>query len=209
MFFNRLSRFIAVVGGVIFSSNALAGVIELNFPYGKEHSCQVTAKYWDGENKTYTCKQVFRGTNAPGQSGVGFCSGSQHILHLDHEESRLDISSNGRCAKTYLTNLLGEFKVKKTAELNNVKTGSWFLNGTDGADRKFINAVKSKSTRQPSWGAVDLRHFSQSNVLKIFLNKEYAICLKENAHGCRKRDEATYTQIARKAKSKKTNPIAD
>ncbi len=201
----KLGQHLFVFLTFLVSASGVAGVIELNFPFGKETSCVVKARYWDGKQQAYTCSQTFRGNQSLGEWGKVACRNNQQILNLDHKDSRLDISSNGRCAKTYLTNLVGEFKVEKTAEKNVVKRGAWFLNGSAGKERKFINAIQPTNTKQPSWAALDLRHFSRSNVARIFINKEYAICFKENSRGCRHRDEVIYTQIDRVSSEQQIN----
>lgn len=189
-------RVLVTLATFIFSTTVTAGVIELSFPYGKENTCTVTAQYWDGAHQAYTCTKEFRGTHVTGRNDKAYCSGNNSIDNLQHKDSRLDISSNGKCAKTYLTNLLGEFKVSQTGDMQTVRHGSWFLNGTKGADHKFNNSVRNNNSRQSGWGAIDLRRFSQKNQVQIHLNREYAICVKEMRTGCKVREEAVFTEFA-------------
>lgn len=180
---------------LVFSSSVLAGVIELSFPWGKDSSCSVSAQYWDGAQATYTCTHKFSAQEQPGNWGKAVCSGRQSINNLDHQDSRLDISTKGRCMKTYLTNLLGEFRVSEDHTKQVYRQGSWFVNENEIAQSKFNNSVAAIGRAKMGWGAVDLRRFKHNNRLKIYLNKEEPICVKQKSGACRLREDAHYTQL--------------
>lgn len=191
----RLNLLVVWILSVFFSASTIAGIIELNFPWGKESACAVTAKYWDGMQRQYTCSKHFSSNKQPGSWDKAVCTGNQQIKNLEHRNSRLDISTKGRCAKTYLTNLLGEFRVTEDRSREISRQGSWFVNDTKLAAGKFNNSVAAIGRSKMGWGAVDLRGFKHNNRLKIFLNKEAKICIRQKSGACRSREEAIYTQI--------------
>ena len=194
---NLRKHIATIVLGVacIFPVFASAGIIELSFPWGKESSCSVTAQYWDGKREAYTCTKKFSLSQQPGSTGKAVCTGAQAIQNVSHIDSRLDISTKGRCMKTYLTNVLGEFKVIENKALNIARQGSWFVNEAAVDAKKFNNAVAAHGRSKMGWGAVDLRKFKHNNRLKIFLNQEAQICVTQKSGSCRNREEAHYTQI--------------
>ena len=192
----KIATFVfGLVASCAYSQTAMAGVIELSFPWGKESSCSVTAKYWDGAQEAYSCSATFSSAQQPGSWGKGMCSGKQSIDNLKHRNSRLDISTKGRCMKTYMTNLLGEFRVKEDYSGTVSRQGSWFVNETAVDARKFNNSVAAVGRSKMGWGAVDLRRFKHNNRLMIFLNKEAQICVRQKSGLCRDQEEAHYTQI--------------
>jgi hypothetical protein len=192
---NQFGQFMFLAFCSVFSVSSIAGVIELSFPWGKESACAVTAKYWDGAKESYTCSKRFSSQKQPGSWGKGVCSGANAVENLEHRDSRLDISIKGRCYKTYMTNLLGEFKVTQNQTTNITRQGSWFVSEGKTDNRKFNNAFAAVGGSKMGWGAVDLRSFKHNNRLMIFLNKEARICVRQKSGACRAREEAHYTQI--------------
>lgn len=192
---SRFQQFAIVSLMLAFSASASAGVIELSFPWGKESSCSVTAQYWDGAKENYTCTHKFSAQEQPGNWGRAVCSGRQAIDNLEHANSRLDISTKGRCMKTYMTNLLGEFRVSVDHKRTVSRQGSWFVSENKVAQSKFNNSVAAVGRSKMGWGAVDLRRFKHNNRLKIYLNKEEPICVRQKSGACRLREEANFTQL--------------
>ncbi|MCP4324485.1 MAG: hypothetical protein GY951_16705 [Psychromonas sp.] len=180
------------------AAQASADYLELTFPQGKTNNCTVTAKYWDGDKNRYTCTETFTGSFSSKRTVRQDCEGSERVNHLNDGGSRVDIQSSGSCAASYVINLVGTVKAKKTRGKDKQKDGSFFYNSVGSSnDNKFYEQVRSRSGGyKKAFGSYDLREVSNNTTLKFFLNKRYDICRVMKLDTCWHEDKANYTQLS-------------
>lgn len=184
---------------LLFTHSAIADYIELKFPHGLSENCTIYASYWDGDNNAYTCRATFSGTKSSGSKAKYTCTGDEKIRHVMDRTSRLDLTTNNQC-RVRGQNIVGEFRVKKTAGKDKSSSGTYFFKGSPEGSSKYYSHVRSyPGNFHASYGAINFAEFYGSEHIKIRFHQRYNTCLNYSAGTCWNVKKANYSTLSNNA----------